>query len=80
MSDARLQIDLCGQDSQSSAVVLPRGRGRLPSALLAVFEPTGSLIGGVIGGAASKGACWKLTRAAKYLVLEAEGWLKGACF
>ena len=59
----------------------PRGRGRLPSVfLLTVFEPTGSPIGGVIRGATSKGACWKLTRAAKYLVLEAEGWLKGDCF
>ena len=80
MSDARLQMDLCGQDFQSSAVVLDLDLGRLPSVLLTVFEPVGSPIGGVIGGAASKGACWKLTRAAKYLVLEAEGWLKGACF
>ena len=35
----------------------PRGRGRLPSVLMTVFEPTGSPIGGVIRGATSKGAC-----------------------
>ena len=47
----------------------------LPGVLLTVFEPTGRPIGGAIGGAGSKGACWKLTRAARYLVLEAEGCL-----
>ena len=57
MSDARLQMDLCGQDSQSSAVVLDLDLGRLPSVLLTVFETAGSPIGGVIGGTASKQGC-----------------------